>query len=322
MADASLNLDADVTGVPTRLADAMLGLEGLLVAAVGDQMNATFRSRSFSRNAGYVDLNIATSHGSLEGRLRGRDEALRTTKDKPLRGQLEVTPALRQRLLESVHPLLADVRTTEQPIRFEFTSPTIMPLDGDLSRLKGDFRIEIGAVQFESGSALLGLLSLFDEAEGRETIPGSIEPVVASIRKGVVTYEQFAVNIGKYTLKYDGQIDLTTKEVQLRTSVPLEALAMTFEELEGYVEAITVPLVTVGQLGAMETKIDPKFNLAEAAAKAGFRGVLQKELEKELRDKGIPVGDILGDLLRGKKKEEEENPPAEEEPAKKEKPGT
>ena len=163
---------------------------------------------------------------------------------------------------------------------------TWAPVDGDLSRMKGDLEITIGAVAFDSGSLSLSLLSLFNA--GKPVVDGYIEPIVVKIRRGVITYDRFDVRIDKYTLRYTGSIDLKTDRIDLRTEIPLEALALTFKELEGYVDKITVPIVTRGTLDDYKTEIDPDFDLGAAAAEAGFHGVLQNVL-----------GDILGGRNRG-----------------------
>ncbi|MDY7107498.1 MAG: hypothetical protein SYC29_02570 [Planctomycetota bacterium] len=289
---AILTMTADAQRVPTVIADALLDLEGLLVAAVGEEMSVTFESKRFSPNTGWVDGRIETTNGFLEGIVKGREDSLKSTQQRPIIGELDVTPPLRDRLLEPIHPIFADIRSVEHPVRFTVPKRLILPLDGDVGRLKADLEIDVGPVEFDSGSLMLRLMRRFDTPE--ETIPGSIELIEAEIRKGVVGYERFAVHIGKYTLIYEGEVDLNTRTVDLRTELPLEALALTFEELEGYVDKIIVPIWTHGPLEKPKTEIHPDFDLAEAAARAGFRGVLRDIL----KDRGNPFGDILDDLLR------------------------
>ena len=73
--------------------------------------------------------------------------------------------------------------------------------------------------------------------------------------------------------------------MSLRTKVPLAALAQTFEELEGYADKITVPLVTKGKFGKLKTEIDPDFDVGKAALEAGFKGALDDA--------------VKGDFLKG-----------------------
>jgi hypothetical protein len=267
-----LRMTADVSDVPTALADVLVNMQGLLVAALGPQMKARFDAENFSTNSGRLDAHIDTTNGFLQALVQGREETLRTRKDEPIKAELEITPPLRQRLLQKLHPILADIRTTEQPLRATMGN-LVAPTDGDMTKLKADIEITIGKVELDSGSTTLKLLTFFDQ-KGRETIPGEIEPIIAKIRDGILTYDTFAVRIDKYTLVYSGKVDLVNRTVDLRTQIPLEALGHTFKELQGYADKIVVPLVTRGPIDNPRTQIDPDFDVAKEALKAGFKGGL------------------------------------------------
>src|SRR4029453_3578863 len=120
----------------------------------------------------------------------------------------------------------------------------------------------------DSGSTTLSVLGFFNETQGRESIPGEIEPISAKIRNGIVKYDKFEVHIDQYTMSYSGEINLVKRTVDLHTEVPLAALGDVFPELAGYADKINVPLVTRGKFGDLETKIDPKFDIGKAALDA------------------------------------------------------
>ena len=291
---ATLALKATVEGLHTAVVDALADMQGLLVAAVGPRVDAVATARNFSRNTGVLDVRIDTPNGWLEGRVRGVRNSLVIDPRHPVRAELELTPPLRQRLLYKIHPLLADIRTTEQPLRVTIGESSV-PLDGDVTRLNADVDITVGRVEIDSGSKSLALLQLFNAANAR-TIPGEVQPIKVRIRNGIVTYERFVVTLDKYTFAYSGSINLKTGSVNLRTEVPLEGLAGTFHELDGYADDLVVPLVTTGTFGNLRTEIEPEF-LAEAALTIGVRRGF-RELEKET---GVPIGDIF-DSIFGKKK--------------------
>ena len=138
----------------------------------------------------------------------------------------------------------------------------------------------------------------FFSSSPKSVLPGSIDPITAKIRGGVVRYDRFAVKIDKYELQYQGKINLPARTVDLQTTIPLAGLAMTFDELSGYADKISVPIVTRGSFGALKTEVDPSFDLGGALFDAGFRGGLNELLKKE----GIPVGDLLGDLFNQRKR--------------------
>ena len=291
-----LDVTAEVTGAPTHVADAFLGLDGLLVAAVGPKMGTSFRAIDFSSNSGSIRGKLTTTNGSIEGRIVGRDNALILPRSTPLQAELQLTPPLRERLLAKIHPVLADIRSTEHPVRVS-AGGARLPLDGDVSRLKADIEITIGNVEFDSGSVTLGLLTILN-ASNAKTIPGRIEPIIAKIRKGVVTYDRFEVIIDKYTMAYSGKIDLNTQTVDIRTEIPLDALAVTIKELRGYADQIVVPLVTRGKFGHLKTRIDPDFDMVGAIAKAGLSGLLKEKLG----GKDLPLGKLLDGIFKGRDK--------------------
>jgi hypothetical protein len=277
-----LELDSNLEGLPTAIVDAMAGFNGLLTDALGPRIDARIVASDFSREGGTIDADIRATHGSLKAAAAGGDNALRSVAGGVATAELELTPALRQRLLSRIHPIFGDVRTVDQPLRAK-ASNVVLPLDGDVSRLQADLELTVGNVELDSGSLLLGLIEAFDK-EQKPTIQGSIEPVRATIRDGVVRYERFAMNVDKYSLVYTGQIDLNTKRLDLRTEIPLTGLAASVKELRGIAENITVPLVTTGTLDDHKTEPDLT-GVSESAIGAGLQGLFN-ELQKKLKKDG------------------------------------
>ncbi|MEE8459263.1 MAG: hypothetical protein V3S08_05295 [Phycisphaerales bacterium] len=292
---ATLMLSAQVNGLHTAVIDGLADMGGLLVAALGSHVDAVIEADNFSRNSGTLTTRIQATNGWLDGTVAGRNNSLQIKAVAPVHAELELTPPLRERLLYKIHPLLADIRTTEQPIRVTIGASSI-PLDGDVSRLDARLEITVGKVEFDSGSEALALLTLAQATDAR-TIPGEIEPIRVTIRKGIVTYERFAVKIDKYTFIYTGTINLNTRYVDLKTEIPLDGLAGTFHELEGYTENISVPIRYRGRFGNVRAEVEPEF-LAEAAAQLGLRYGIG-ELERQT---GVPIGNILDGLFGKKKK--------------------
>ena len=292
---ATVVLSAKVHGLHTAVIDGLGDMGGLLVAALGPRIDAVAVADNFSRDSGTLQWRIEATNGWLDGTVAGRDNALIVDSEAPVHAELDLTPPLRERLLYKIHPLLADIRATEQPIRATIGAASI-PLDGDVSRLDARLEITVGKVEFDSGSEALALLTLANATDAR-TLPGEIEPIRATIRKGIVTYERFAVKIDKYTFIYTGTINLNTRYVDLRTEIPLDGLAGTFHELEGYTDNISVPILYRGTFGNVRAEVEPEF-LAEAAAELGIRFGIG-ELERQT---GVPIGDILEGLFGRKKR--------------------
>ena len=292
---ATVVLSAKVHGLHTAVIDGLGDMGGLLVAALGPRIDAVAVADNFSRDSGTLQWWIEATNGWFDGTVAGRDNALIVDSEAPVHAELDLTPPLRERLLYKIHPLLADIRATEQPIRATIGAASI-PLDGDVSRLDAKLELTVGKVEFDSGSEALALLTLANATDAR-TLPGEIEPIRATIRKGIVTYERFAVKIDKYTFIYTGTINLNTRYVDLKTEIPLDGLAGTFHELEGYTENISVPIRYRGRFGNVRAEVEPEF-LAEAAAQLGLRYGIG-ELERQT---GVPIGNILDGLFGKKKK--------------------
>ena len=284
---AFVQMTADGQQVPTAIADMLGSMDGLLVAAVGPMMNIRATAENFSSTTGNLDFRVDTDNGWLEGAVQGKSHSLRIDKTKPVKAELALTEPLRERLLRKIHPLLGDIRSTEQPLRMTVPG-AVIPIDGDVAKLRADLEITVGAVELDSGSTIFLLLSLAKQTH-KATIKGHIDPINVAIRDGIETYRSFSVRLDKYTLVYSGQIDLIKGEVDLKTRIPLEGLAGTFQELEGYADKIVVPLVTRGKFGQLKTGVDPDFDLGEAAVQAGFNGLL----DNVLKDTGLPIGDLL-----------------------------
>ena len=144
----------------------------------------------------------------------------------------------------------------------------------------------------------LALALAFSNRGPQSTLAGHISPIKVDIKGGVIRYEPFTMKIDKHVLEWEGRVDLVEETVNMRTNVPLAALAHEFKELDSIADKLVVPLLVHGPIDEPKYEIDPEFDFAGAALDAGFRGKLNRVLE----DEGIPLGDILGDIFGGKKK--------------------
>jgi hypothetical protein len=272
---ATVQMTAEAGAVPTAALDAVFGWQGLLAATVGARIDTfTAEAKDFSRSSGSLKTRVETPNGWLEFAGAGQQSALKIPPSTPLEAELEITPPLRERLLRRLHPLLGDIRTTARPVRARLGG-AIIPLDGDVSRLRGNLGIVVGKVEIDSGSITLAMLRMFN-ASNTETLPGRIDPIKAKIRDGIVTYEQFAVHVEQYTISFSGQMDLVNRTLDLRWEMPLDGLTVSITELKGKVEGITVPMWTHGTFDDYKTEIHPAFKLEEVLLEAGIRTIFDE----------------------------------------------
>jgi len=287
ISDAHLDGDVFVAHMPTAIVDGAMGLNHYLVDAVGPMMRAEIRATNMSRESGRLKIDIQSERGTLTGDAIVRRQALRIDGKSPVTAELELADALRQRILARVHPIFRDIRTTEKPVRMELANARL-PMDGDVSQLNADVNITIGQVDFEAGSALFLAMLASEHAANVEIIPGSIDPIAVRIRNGVVTYDRFHIKVGDVSFGFNGRIDLNTREVALRWSVPAGRLSNQFGRVRELQDE-RIPLLTHGTFGDLKTEIDPEFDVIGALIRAG------------LRREGL--FDDLGDLFNGNKDE-------------------
>lgn len=309
---AKLDLDAEVTRAPAVLIDALLGLNGYLHAAVGPEVNAKLVTKEFSANTGTVDLDVTMPNGFLRGKGRARDGLLHIASDSPLTAQLDLNPLLREMLLSRLHPLLGDVVSTEQPLHASLAGATL-PMTGGVSRLNGDVEVHIGNVQFDRRSEMLMMLALARVTDSPR-LDGSVDPITARIRQGVIEYDEFNVNIAQLSLPQSGRIDLNTGQVALRTNTMLGSLASAFlprqatDALGGQVghiiREINVPIVYSGTFGELKPRIDPEFRLEQRITRILAESLIQDALPKTPNLPMPNIGGILDDLLRGGPKDD------------------
>jgi hypothetical protein len=250
-----------VDDLPTAIADGLVGSQGLLAAALGDTMTGTVEWAGFSKPAGRLDAGVSTTHGRVEVHLEAGDSGAVTPPDRPIRFELTATPALCEGLLASIHPALGDIRSAEQPIRATIANAHL-PWKGDLRELDADVRIVIGPVEFSARSGVLAPLALFQQVlnlipgSGTETptVSGSVAPIEARIRNGVVTYQAFVIDVGEHRLQYAGSVDLTDRTLDIQTEVPVTALGVVAGQI-GLPTGIKVPVRSHGGFDDIRTDV-------------------------------------------------------------------
>ena len=142
-------------------------------------------------------------------------------------------------------------------------------------------------------------------AGGKEqgTIGRRIEPFIVDINAGVLDYQRFTLPLGEFNLQTQGQVDLVNRQIKVTTYAPFfaiaeEALGPIKTGLTGKLDIINrntlVPITTKGPIDNPSTGID-----ADAFLKEIGKNVIQQPAET--------IGNVLGDLLGGKKKDKDKD---------------
>jgi hypothetical protein len=257
---STLELRGRAEEIPTVLADALAHTGGRLEAALGPIVSVQIDSSGLSGQSGRLTASLTSSDGTAEAHLEGREDAIVTAAGMPINAELTVTPALCKELLSDIHPALGDIRSADRPARITI-SDAVFPLEGGMVRFNADVSIDIGDADFRAQSELLAPLKLFHDAlsageENQRTVRGSVEPITAQIRNGVLTYQQFIIDIGNNRLRYDGTIDLVNRTLDLRTEIPLVALGGLTQDLRVLPTGIKVPVRSHGPFDNIKTDVE------------------------------------------------------------------
>jgi len=266
----TLDIDATIARAPSILVDSLLHMNGYLVAAIGHEMSATITTRDFSRNSGTLVMDINAPYGWLRASGEGRDGLLVFAEGSPIQSELQITQLLQQGLLSSLHPLLGEISSANRPLQATISNAEL-PMGGNIGRLNATVELIIGDVELNARSPLFSMLRAAQQTDSRR-LTSTIEPIRATIVNGVVRYDRFHVKIDRLNMPYEGQIDLSTGAVQLRTSLPLgQLLVAGIRDVPSEAANIQIPLLTRGNFGNLETVMDPQFDLARALLDAGVR---------------------------------------------------
>jgi len=303
---AMLDLDATAAQIPTIFLDKLQQFDGKLVAALGPTLNAKAKANGLSKTSGTMSARLDSVNGFLDvPQIVSRDNTLRIDPSAPITAQLAVTKELREKLLQSINPILADVRTTTQPIKVTIPS-AVVPTDGNTARLDADLEMTVGEVEFDSGSRMLSFLELFNTKEAK-TIPGVVEPLRVAVRQGQLRYDDFNIRIGrsgtdwKHTLKFFGDIDLVARPQfarSIKARYPADGLARSIQEVPAAAGLLYAEIVFSGPL------FDEQGNSRALDHKINFGVDLPSKPGDILKDDRVKKGieDIFKALDKNKKK--------------------
>ena len=207
----------ELVSVPTIVFE-LIGSDGHIIeAALGKHVNlkATIGSLVDGRNSVQAELSSPyTTFSMPQAWLKG--PILRIPADHVATGQLQVSPELGQELLSVVHPIFADIASTDHPFQFS-VGPLRLPLEGDqASKLNGMAQLDIGEVTLRSTDFGAGILLLLGNAGGT-SVPAKFSPLKVTASKGIIEYKDFVAQIGKgkkgkykQELRFNGKIDLAS----------------------------------------------------------------------------------------------------------------
>ena len=275
----------ELAGANGRIAEAALGAtvdsQATLTTTGDDRRRLTMQLKSPFADA---RLPSASIESTLVEISRGDD----------LEASLTVSPQLGREVLSVIHPIFADISSSEKPITLD-VGPLTLPLEGDqAARLDGAADLEIGRVTLRStdfGSRMLSLLG----NQKTDSIPATFSPLKITARKGVIEYSDFVMELGEQAstrarrkLIFDGKIDLAADPptvIGISATFPAEWIKGSFKELDKVPPALldTIrPKVTFygplydksGKRIPLKTRIDP-INLKDGLKPEAVPGLIK-----------------------------------------------
>ena len=292
LGDTKLQLDS----VPTLIFE-LVGSDGRIAeAALGKVVNSKATIQSISPGKSSVNVDLSSPYATFEvPSALIQDAVFEVDQQRPITAQLKVSPELSTQLLSVVHPIFADIASTNQP--FQLTvAPLALPLTGDqASKLNGVAQLDIGEVVLRSTDFGAGILGLLGNAGGT-SVPAKFSPLKVTATNGVIEYKDFVAYIGQgkqgayaQELRFDGKIDLASNPptvIGISASFPATNLASVFPE---------VSKVPAGLLSTLRPKVTFYGPLYD---QSGNRIPLKKKIDPLSIDDGL-TPDQVGGIIKG-----------------------
>jgi hypothetical protein len=295
----SLNLQLAATGIDTRLIDEMFNSGGVLSDSFGSPATLELLATDILNNPTLI-AGGSTENATFEASIGITEGNVFSIKETTSRADVRLTTSLTKHVLKGLGPILSDIRSVDRPISITISNASAS-LEGDLSKLNADIRIDIGAVELDSASITMQLLPSFKSSHVI-TVPAFFEPIQIEIRNGVVKYKEFRLTIdNKYAIPHSGTINLITRKLDLKSTVPLTGLGHSIKELRNLETDIDVPLRTTGTIEDHVTTVDPSFDLNKVLESVAIE-LIGDAIEDALgagKDDSVDPIKLIEDLLGG-----------------------
>ncbi len=200
---------------PTALVDRATGMDGYLVDMLGPVFTVNISGKSGLAAGDFFKGSFSSPTISVQvPKARLSNGVLSVSPDAPITASLSPDDRFRARILRPINPFLADLRTTNgRPIQAAIAAARIA-IPVDMAELDASFSIDVGDVEMEKSGQFVGLLDIASASKDK-TIPGLVSPLHSVIARGILTYKDFKVQVGRLgknawqqTLMSDARINL------------------------------------------------------------------------------------------------------------------
>jgi hypothetical protein len=285
-------IEVRTSRVPTAIVDVLARQDGLLVEALGARLDESVSAPEISMKSGAFQFEMRSDLHGVTGQGRVENGTVIIDQVDGLVASVGLGPVMSKRVVGKLVPTLVNVTKPSGAAPAKFSVDALRyPLDGDLRKLDGTVRVDLGEVSY---SLFPKLASFFNASSAPSAL--KIPAITVPIQKGVAGYSRLPVMIAGREYIFSGTYDIVTDAAQLTANVPVNMLGKKvnaeLEKLREYIDPnTTVPLTIKGSI------VNPSI------------GVDDKALLKVLKDAGAKAlegaaGGLLDDLLKKKKKKD------------------
>ncbi|MDZ4830341.1 MAG: hypothetical protein SGJ09_09115 [Phycisphaerae bacterium] len=296
-ANASLDLDANVKALPSVFVDLIAATGGTITRSLGDTMDFTAKAQGASKTGGQLAATLTAPFAELKApSITVKDGIATVTPQAPVTASFALSPGVKEDLLYLINPVFADVELASQRATMNLSSLSY-PMDGNMTKLNSDVRLDIGDIKFKNGQPASVVLQLLRDKP--DNLEGRIEPLAVNVKNGILTYKDFGLRIGrmpqgapspwKTTLDMQGEIDLTRKPpyaVAITTALPASQAGNFSSDVRKFFDTLGGPDSDLAKtLSIGITMFGPLFDAQGRAAKLEQKVTLPK-LEDIAKDPG------------------------------------
>ncbi len=297
IADAQGNLTADrarltarVNGsAPTAVVDAVLDQKGMLVDMLGPTSTLDVTAQELSKTGGRLEGAFSSEYStvSLAGSVR---DGVFVTEGQPRAELRIITEAASKRYFQSIFPIINSFEKSAADTPGVVTASNLqIPVDGDIRKLNGVLRFDLGTAQFRT-APILGQVMKAIKAREAGQIGQKVPVFEVRLENGVARYDEVSLPIGDVTLRTYGKVSFVNRKVEIVVMIPFASvsddLAATVGRLPFVGDIAVVPIKIVGDMDSPRTEFDPGLLVGN---------VIEKN----------PIGTILDQLNKDRNRDDE-----------------
>jgi hypothetical protein len=278
----ALDIDGELASMPTALIDALAAQNGLLVDTLGPTIDVTVRGSSATGSKEPLTLTCKSANASLD-LVAQLDDMTLVAKDKQgLSATVPLNPLFSQRVVGKLVPLLVNATKPQgaAPVALQMSAFTL-PLDGDMQKVNGNVKLELGEVAYD---LLPGLSEWVAKAHLDKAVKQNVKfvPMEIAIKDGVAHYDSLPLKVAGEDVVFKGSYSLVDSKLNLSTQLPLKVLGSAVgKELEGARSSLDpnmlVPITIKGTWNKPKVALGDGF--VEKALKEAGSGLLKNGLE-------------------------------------------